>query len=282
MGIPNIAPLVKEYLLMQIVDVKRCKVLIDPSIMLVALSCGLLISLISFAGILTLSTNIDRVRNIAQFLVALAAGGMIGGAVFHLLPEAVEEFGGLTLIVTIMLLAGIIVSYLLEAILEWHHCHQIGGCEVPSHRHSIGMMNLYGDGVHNFIDGLVIGASFLASPILGFSVVLAVALHEIPQEFGDFGVLIQAGYSRKRALLYNFLSALTAVLGISFVLILGDIIVGFAVLLLPFAAGNFIYISLTDLMPELHRERRTKRTFAQFIIMLLGLSLMFDLVFLEF
>ncbi|MFX1562838.1 MAG: ZIP family metal transporter [Promethearchaeota archaeon] len=251
--------------------------MIDPIIILVALGCGLLISLISFTGILTLSTNINQVRDIAQFLVALAAGGMIGGAIWHLLPETVEKFGGLTITATMVLLTGIICSYLLEAVLEWHHCHQIGGCEVPSHRHSIGIMNLYGDGVHNFIDGLVIAASFIASPILGFSVVLAVALHEIPQEFGDFGVLIQAGYSRRRALLYNFLSALTAMVGIIIVLILGETVVGFSVLLLPFAAGNFIYVSLTDLMPELHKERRTKRTFIQFIILLVGIGLMYAL-----
>jgi len=266
---------------MQTVNVKGVTQLIDPIIIFVALGCGFLISLISFTGILTLSTNIDHVRDIAQFLVALSAGGMIGGAIWHLLPEAVEKFGGLTITATMMLLAGIICSYLLEAALEWHHCRQIGGCEVPTHRHSIGIMNLYGDGVHNFIDGLIIGASFIVGPILGFSVVLAVALHEIPQEFGDFGVLIQAGYSRRRALIYNFISALTAMIGIILVLILGEIVVGFSILLLPFAAGNFIYVSLTDLMPELHKERRTKRTFIQFIIMLLGIGLMFSLLFLE-
>lgn len=258
--------------------------MIDPLVMMLALGCGFLISVISLSGLLTLSTDINRVRSIAKFLVALAAGTMVGGAAFHLLPEAVEELGGFTLTVTISFLAGIIVSYLLEAVLEWHHCSLIGGCEEPSHRHTIGAMNLYGDSVHNFIDGLVIAASFLTSPLLGFTVVIAVALHEIPQEFGDFGVLIQAGYSRRRALVYNFISALMAMVGIITVFILGSWmadLTGFLVpLLLPFAAGNFIYMSLTDLMPELHKERRTKHTFVQFLVMLLGISLMAVLLFL--
>ncbi len=248
-----------------------------------ALGCGILIGIISLSGLLTLSADINRVRSIAKFLVALAAGTMVGGAAFHLLPEAVEELGGFTLTITLSFLSGIIVSYLLEAVLEWHHCNQIGGCEEPSHRHTIGAMNFYGDSVHNFIDGLVIAASFLAGPLIGFSVVLAVALHEIPQEFGDFGVLIQAGYSRRRALIYNFISALMAIVGICTVFLLSNWIVGlaeFIPLLLPFAAGNFIYVSLTDLMPELHKERRTKHTLVQFLVMLLGITLMASLLFL--
>ena len=253
---------------------------------MLALGCGLLIGLISLSGLITLSTDINRIRSIAKFLVALAAGTMVGGAAFHLLPEAVEEFGGFTLTVTFSFLAGIIMSYLLELLLEWHHCSQIGGCEEPSHRHTIGAMNLYGDSVHNFIDGLVIAASFLTSPLLGFTVVLAVALHEIPQEFGDFGVLIQAGFSRRRALIYNFISALMSIVGILTVFALGiwmvDLTNSLVPLLLPFAAGNFIYMSLTDLIPELHKERRTKHTFIQFLVMLLGITLMASLLFLPF
>ncbi len=263
--------------------------LADLFITLLALGAGLLIGLISLSGLITLSADIDRVRRISKFLVALSAGTMIGGAAFHLLPESVDSLGGgFNLNVTVAFLAGILVSYLLESVLEWHHCNQIGGCEEPSHRHSIGAMNIYGDSVHNFIDGLIIAAGFLISPFIGFTVVFAVALHEIPQEFGDFGVLIQAGYSRRRALLYNFLSALMALVGIIVVLTLGDFTfplfeappVSLSTILLPFAAGNFIYVSLTDLMPELHKERRTKHTLIQFLVLLLGITLMASLLFL--
>jgi zinc and cadmium transporter len=255
--------------------------MVDPITALLALVAGIVISMIAFGALVTLSMDIDRVRNVSQFLVALAAGVMVGGATLHLLPRTVEDFGGLTLTPVLALLSGILASYGLEAAWEWHHCRQIGGCEEPSHRHKIGIMNLYGDGVHNFIDGAVIAASFIASPVLGFSITLAIALHEIPQEFGDFGVLIQAGYSRRRALTYNFLSALTAMVGVLLILFLGDVIGWLVFLLLPFAAGNFIYISLTDLMPELHKERRTRRTFVQFVMLLLGIAVMGLLIFFE-
>jgi len=248
--------------------------MVDPFTALMALACGLIVSLISFCGLATLGTSVERVRSISQYLVALAAGVMIGGAVMHMLPKAVEELEGLPLIATAAFTAGILLSYVLETALEWHHCHQIGGCVEPSHRHTIGLMNLYGDGVHNFIDGLAIGVSFLYNPLMGLTITLAVALHEIPQELGDFGVLLQAGYTRKKALTYNFISALTAIAGIVAVLLAGDLAQSIVPLLLPFAAGNFIYISLTDLMPELHKERRTKRTVLQFLIMLTGLTLM--------
>lgn len=264
------------------IAVARCQdMMVDPLTTMLALVAGLLISMIAFGGLVTLSIDINRVRNLAQFLVALAAGVMVGGATLHLLPKTVEDFGGLTLTPILALLGGILTSYGLESALEWHHCRQIGGCDEPSHRHRIGIMNMYGDGVHNFIDGAVLAASFIASPILGFSIALAIALHEIPQEFGDFGVLIQAGYSRNRALAYNFLSALTAMVGVLVILFLGDMIGGLVLLLLPFAAGNFIYISLTDLMPELHKERRTRRTLLQFVLLLLGIGLMALLILFE-
>jgi len=248
--------------------------MVDPIVVLMALLCGFVVSLISFCGLATLSTSVERVRNISQYLVALAAGVMIGGAVMHMLPKAVEELGGLPLVATVTFTAGIILSYVLETALEWHHCRQIGGCVEPSHRHTIGLMNLYGDGVHNLIDGLAIGVSFLYNPLMGLSITLAVALHEIPQELGDFGVLLQAGYTRKKALIYNFISALTAMAGIAAVFMAGYVAQSILPLLLPFAAGNFIYISLTDLMPELHKERRTKRTLLQFAIMITGLTIM--------
>ena len=175
-------------------------------ILLWILGSTFLVSLVSLIGIFTLSLKDEMLNRILLLLVGFSAGAMMGGAFLHLLPESSEK-------ITIMdagiyLLTGFSLFFLIERILHWHHCHE-RECDV----HTLSYMNLIGDGVHNFIDGVIIAVSFLVSIPLGIVSTLAIIAHEIPQEIGDFGVLLYGGFTKLRALLFNFLSAITAIAG---------------------------------------------------------------------
>ena len=164
------------------------------------------VSFLSFVGIFTLSLKAKMLNKILLILVGLSAGTLMGGAFLHLLPEATEDNTGLDVFVYV--LVGFIIFFIIEKVLHWRHCHK-GECEI----HTFTYMNLIGDSIHNFIDGLIMAASFVVSIPLGITTTIAISSHEIPQEIGDFGVLIYGGFSKKKALLLNFLVALTAVLG---------------------------------------------------------------------
>jgi len=207
-------------------------------------------------------------QKILLFLVSLSAGALMGGAFIHLLPEAQEKYrdGNMFLIV----LLSFIFFFFVEKLLHWRHCHK-GECEI----HTFGYMNLFGDAVHNFIDGLVIAATFLTDIKLGIATSLAVFLHEIPQEIGDFGVLLYSGFGRKKAIISNFLVALTAVLGGLIGYFLSFSIDRFTTYLLPFTAGGFIYIAASDLMPEIRKETNLKKSLVSFAIFIVGILLMF-------
>ncbi|MFH1894998.1 MAG: ZIP family metal transporter [archaeon] len=142
-------------------------------------------------------------------------------------------------------------------------------------------MNLIGDGIHNFIDGMIIAGSFIAGTTTGIATTVAVIFHEIPQEIGDFGVLIHSGFTRKKALLMNFLSALTAVLGAAAVVLISSVTGNILVFLLPFAAGNFIYIAGSDLIPELHKEYELKKSLGLFIAFIAGIAIMYSMTLFE-
>ena len=230
-----------------------------------------LISLIAFIGVLTFAMREKLLNKILLFLVALSAGALIGGAFLHLIPEAIE--GSDSSNVFIFILAGFIMFFFVEKILHWRHCHK-GRCEV----HTFAHMSLFGDFVHNFIDGLVIAASFIVDTRLGITTVLAIALHEIPQEIGDFGVLIYGGFKKTKALMINFLIALTVVAGGVAGYFLSEYIS--IVPFLPFAAGGFIYISASDLIPELRKETDLKKSFLTLFIFLAGIGIMYLLRFL--
>jgi len=186
----------------------------------------------------------------------------------HLLPEAGEKFASANLYT--LVLFSFVIFFLVEKVFQWRHCHN-GVCAV----HTFGYMNLFGDAVHNFIDGLIIAATFLTSPSLGIITSIAIALHEIPQEIGDFGVLLYAGFNTKKALIANFLVALTVVLGGVIGYFLSFRLENFIPHLLPFAAGGFIYIAASDLMPEIRKEESLTKSIASFAIFLLGIALMF-------
>ncbi len=236
------------------------------------ISSTLLISIISLVGIFTLSLREKFLEKILLILVALSAGALMGGAFLHLIPEAVEKFPGSNVFVYV--LVGFSLFFIVEKALHWRHCHK-GKCSI----HTFAYMNLLGDAVHNFIDGLIIAASFVVDFHLGVTTSIAIALHEIPQEIGDFGVLIYGGVKKWRALLLNFIVALTAIVGGIFGFFLSEYVESSVMFLLPFAAGGFIYISASDLIPEIRKETRLGRSLSNFGVFLLGIALMFVVKF---
>ena len=226
-----------------------------------------LISLIAFVGMLSLAIKEKLLEKIVLALVALSAGALMGGAFLHLIPETVERFMSYNIFIYILI--GFTTFFLVEKVLHWRHCHK-GKCPI----HTFAYMNLLGDAVHNFIDGLIIAASFVINTHFGIVTTLAIALHEIPQEIGDFGVLIYAGFKKLKALMLNFLCALTVILGGITGYFLSSYIEFSISFLLPFAAGGFIYISASDLIPEIRKEEDWKKSLIIFSTFLAGIILM--------
>jgi len=237
----------------------------------------IIVSLISLIGIFTISLSEKRLKKVLLFFVSFAAGALFGDAFIHLLPKVVEEFG-FSLTVSLSFLAGVLVFFVLEKYIHWRHCH------VPTskdHPHPLAVMNLIGDALHNLLDGIIIAGSYLANVGLGIATTIAVLFHEIPQEIGDFGVLLHAGMKRKKALFMNFLTALTSLLGVFLVFILGGLIDNLTTYLLPFTAGGFIYIAGSDLIPELKKETRPGKSLLQLLSIILGILVMLALLLLE-
>jgi len=204
---------------------------------------GLAMSAIALVGAFTLVFDDPTLKRLLAPLVAFASGSLIGGALFHMIPSAVGSMGE-SFSVYVWIAAGLVVFLVLEQILQWHHCHRT----VCEHRHPVGHLILIADGLHNLIGGLSIGALFVMDFGLGLTAWFAAVAHEIPQELGDFGVLLHSGWKKRQALLFNLLSGLTFPLGglVAFYAS-RELNVDF---LVPFAAGNFIYIGAVDLMPE--------------------------------
>jgi zinc and cadmium transporter len=235
-------------------------------LMLTILLATFIVSLISLIGIFFIGMKQATLTKAIKYLVSFAVGGLLGGAFFHLLPESMES-GNPALFVYV--LSGIMIFFLIEKFLHWRHCHK-GQCDA----HTFTYLNLIGDGIHNFIDGMIIAASFVTDMRLGVITTLAVAAHEIPQEIGDFGILVYGGFSKSKALLFNLLSALTAMAGAVIAYFSFDQIVWLKGFLIPFTAGGFLYIALVDLIPELHKEAGKDNIALQFITMIGGLLLM--------
>jgi zinc and cadmium transporter len=234
------------------------------------------VSLISLIGILALLLHQDT-KKITFLLVSFAVGGLFGDAFIHLLPESFEKISN-GLAIALWILLGIMIFFVVEKFLRWRHCHL---SENEEHIHPVVTMNLVGDAVHNLIDGMVIGASYMVSVPLGLTTTLAIVLHEIPQEMGDFGILVHGGLSVKKALAFNFLSALTAIIGTILSLVIGPHVQGYTVALVPITAGGFIYIAGTDLLPELQHDVKVGRSLLQFALILLGIGIMALLVLFE-
>lgn len=225
---------------------------------------NLLMSLISFVGLATSFLKEETLKKIIFPLVAFSAGSLLAGAFLHMIPEALEAGGEVTT-VFIWVLFGFALFFLFEQFIHWHHCHKM-----PSeHKHPVTYLILFADAIHNFIDGLAIGAAFMADFRLGWVTWVATASHEIPQELGDYGILIHGGWKAKRALLFNFFSGLTAILGGLFAYFLSTKIS--VLFLLPFAAGNFIYIASSDLIPEIKMQECLSRNLYHFSFFVLGI-----------
>ena len=251
-----------------------------------ALVSVVVVSLLSLIGAVALTLRDSVLKNTIFVLVSLSVGALFGDAFFHLIPEAFRT-GGSEQSMAMFVLSGILLFFVLEKFLVWRHRHGADEESYESeaaHGHLIkplGGVVLIGDALHNFLDGVIIGASYLVNVPVGIATTIAVILHEIPQEIGDFGVLIHAGYSRTKALWFNFLSALVSIAGLVAVFLLGDEVMVFIPAALAFAAGGFIYIAGSDLVPEVHKTTDPRKSLVQMLCILLGICLMLLLLLVE-
>lgn len=229
-----------------------------------------IVSLISLTGALTLALNKNFLKKILLTLVSFAVGGLFGDAFIHLIPESFKDLG-LNAKTPLLILTGILMFFILEKFIRWRHCHA-EPCE--DHAHPVVAMNLIGDGVHNMIDGMLIAASFMASIPIGIATTIAIVLHEIPQEIGDFAVLVHGGFSVKRALVANFICSLLSVAGALIILLAGPYLSEYTKFILPITAGGFIYMAGSDLIPELHHDVKPKTSALQLASILAGIGIM--------
>lgn len=255
------------------------------SIWLLAIGSVVVVSLISLIGISTLLLNRKLLSKAIFVLVALSVGALFGDVFIHILPE-IYETGVSPEVTALWVIGGMLVFFVLEKFFRWEHHHPTtsGDLAVPvseSSRKPLGYLNLTADAAHNLIDGIAIGIAYLVSPPVGLATTVAVILHEIPQEIGDFGVLLHAGFSAKKALLLNLLSSLLAVVGVLAALIIGSQMELASPYILALAAGGFIYIAGSDLVPELHKTSGLKIAFIQFGAIVTGVGLMLLLTLIE-
>ncbi|MBT9164855.1 MAG: Zinc transporter ZupT [candidate division WS2 bacterium] len=240
--------------------------------LLLSIAAALLCSLISLLGIILLGLREFNLKKVMLLLVAFSSGTMLGTAFLHLIPESLELTGENTFI---FILLGICIFFIVEKLLNWRHCHDIE-CDV----HPFAYMNLVGDGLHNFLDGIIIASSFLVSLSLGITTTIAVIYHEIPQEIGDFGVLLHGGFSKKQALTLNLLSGLISIIGVLaafYIYSLTNLMVNY---FLPIAAAGFIYIAGSDLIPQLHKKNNIGDSITQLLLIIMGIVLMWGFKFL--
>lgn len=237
-------------------------------------------SLFSLVGIFALSLKENTLHKILLILIAFSAGSILGAAYFDLLPEAIKLVEDS--VVFIYITTGFISFFFLERFIYWYHGH---GHEADisaqvaerSATKGFAYLNLIGDGVHNYVDGMVIAASFLAGFSVGLAATVAVIFHELPQEMGDYGILVYGGFKRVRALLLNFLVALTVILGGFSVVFFVEAVEPLRGLLIAFSAGGFIYLAASELIPELHEEKNFKKSAVQFAVFILGIVLIWSL-----
>jgi zinc and cadmium transporter len=241
----------------------------------------LIVSAVSLVGIFTLFMKLQNLDKLLLYLVSFSVGALFGDVFIHLLPDVFGQGPQKSVFAGIYVLTGILFSFAIEKFIHWRHCHTPTS---KKHVHPFAYVNLVGDAFHNFIDGLVIAGSYFVSIPAGIATTFAVILHEIPQEIGDFGVLVHGGFTKMKALLFNFITALTAVIGAIIGLFLGSSQSTFT-FLVPFAAGNLLYIAGSDLIPELHKHENetsiVKESLLQLLCIILGICVMLALVFVE-
>jgi len=255
-------------------------------VLLYTLVSVLVISAASLIGVVTLSVKTSVLKAGMHFFIGLAAGALLGDAFIHLIPTAFSEgVDGITFALAI--LGGMVIFLLLEKYLRWYNKNVEHGrclpgevCIVQSKK-PVGALVLFGDGVHNFIDGAIIAASYAVSIPLGVATTVAVFLHEVPQEISDFALLLHSGYSKIQALLWNGVSALTALVGAVLFFALGDVFVNIEPIAAIFTAGGFIYIAAANLVPEIQKTEHPGTSAVEFIAVIIGIALMFALLALE-
>ncbi len=235
----------------------------------------IIVSVISLIGIFTIGISNSLLQRSLHYLISFSAGALLGDVFLHLLPEMSEV--GFTATTGLYFVVGIIIFFFLEKYILWHHSHNDHDEEIHATRY----LTIFGDALHNFIDGLIIAASFLVSIPLGITTTIAVVFHEIPQEIGQFAILIHGGWSKGKALLYNFVSALTAIIGAVVVLFITPNLQGAPTFLLAFAGASFIYIAMSDIIPDLHKEKSVKKSFWQIVAFIVGIIVMWLLLMLE-
>lgn len=235
----------------------------------------IIVGVVSLVGVSILSLREVFLRKYIFIFISLAVGALLGDAFIHLIPEALNSLAS-PVWASMLIIVGIILFFILEKFLHWHH-HDVNG--VHTQVHPVGKLVLVSDGVHNLIDGIIIGVSFMASIPVGIATTIAVVLHEIPQEVGDFTVLLHAGYAKKRALWLNFVSALSAVGGVLIAFAMGAAGEHIALWMLPVAAGGFIYIAVADLIPELHKTKEVAYSVWQIIAVIVGVLAMLALIY---
>ncbi|MCK4892169.1 MAG: ZIP family metal transporter [Candidatus Pacebacteria bacterium] len=236
-----------------------------------AIVAVLAVSAISLVGLFTISLKKKFLDKIILILVAFAAGSLLGAAFFEILPEAIAH-GEKNIFAYVFL--GLMIFFMMERYIYWHHCHK-DNCK--KHYHPMTYLNLAGDAIHNFVDGALIAASFAVSVPLGITATFAITAHEIPQEIGDFAILIHGGFSRAKALLFNFISALFAVLGVIAAFFFINSIENLIPFILAIAGGGFIYIATADLIPEIHKETNKKNIIIQSMALISGVAVIFIL-----
>ncbi len=232
---------------------------------------AIIISLGSLIGLATLPISKNKKEKAMITLVASSAGTMLGSAFFHLIPESVE-LQNLDLSLLLVLIS-FCSFYVLEKFLFWHHCHK-SDCK-DKNKHTLAIMNIFGDSIHNFLDGIIIVGAYMSSINLGLITSFTVALHEIPQEISDFGVLVYSGFSKRKAIITNLFSSFTTIIAV----ILGYFLINYSDLIkhsiIPFVAGGFLYIGASDLIPELKNESKLFNSFLNFLAFLFGIMLMY-------
>ncbi len=245
------------------------------SILLSIILAVLIVSLVSFVSLIALVIRRSLLDKILNLMVAFSAGALLSTAFLDLIPESYEQLKSFLFVII-----GILIFFLMEAIIHWHHHHS----EEDGHDHSeiklhpVVFLNIIGDTLHNFTDGVIIAASFLVNIPVGITTTIAIVAHEIPHELGDFAVLVSEGVSVRKALLLNFFSALFAVVGG----IIGYFVLSRISSLVPYinllAAGGLIYIATADLFPKLHEEKDYKKKILQSLAVILGIIVIWALV----
>jgi zinc and cadmium transporter len=235
-----------------------------------ALGSAAVVSAISLVGIATLPFSEESIKRITFILVSLATGALFGDAVLHIFPD-VFRHDPHSLASSLWILAGIMASFVFEKVLRWKDHHNLEGSKGIK---PVGRIILFSDGLHNLVDGILIGATFQVNMDVGIATTLAVALHELPHEIGDFGVLIDSGYSKGRALLFNFLCACIAIAGVFVAFGFQSSLENFPWIALPITGGSFLYIAGSNLTPELQKEYAPVRSLIQCLTMMAGIGLM--------